>query len=174
MVMHSWRLPAAYARDLLARTGHPKRDAVEQVLRMSASQRAAWLTAMIAAEGTVHVPVPGKPKDGSKTVIYQKEGAVADAIELAVYLEGYRPGRNVSKAGIALIRPTVPHVGGPQRLSFSEDAGIADVWCVTTELGSWTTRNDSGVFLTGNSLTAKNPTSDAYGVAQLIDGPSGH
>ncbi len=172
LVGHSWRLPAAYAYDLLARAGNPKTDAVEQVLRMSASQRHAWLEAMIAAEGHVHIPEPGKPKDGPKTVIYQKEGVIAEAIELAVYLEGYRPGRNVTAAGEVCIRPTVPHVGGPQRLSFTEDAGTADVWCVTTELGSWTTCNESGVFLTGNSLTATNPSSGAYGLAQFINGPS--
>jgi hypothetical protein len=172
LVTHSWRLPAAYARDLLARAGHPKKDAFEQVTRMSASQRRAWLGAMIRAEGTVHVPEPGKPKDGRKTVIYQFEGRVADAIELAVYLEGYRPGRSVSQAGEVAIRPAVPHVGGPQRLSHSQDAGTAAVWCCTTELGSWTTRNESGMFLTGNSLTATNPTSGAYGMAQFILGPS--
>jgi hypothetical protein len=172
LVNRTWRLPAAYAYDLLARAGHPKKDAFEQVTRMSSSQRHAWLEAMITAEGTVHVPEPGKPKDGGRTVVYQNAGTIADAIELAVYLEGYRPSRTNSGNGCTKIGLNVPNVGGPQRLSFTEDAGTADVWCVTTELGSWTTCNESGMFLTGNSMTAQNPTSGAYGLAQFINGPS--
>jgi hypothetical protein len=82
--VRGWRLSAAYSRDLLARAGNPKTDAVAQVLAMSDEQRTAWLGAIAAAEGT--------PK-GNGIVIYQDDGPVADAIELAVYLSGKRPSR---------------------------------------------------------------------------------
>jgi SLT domain-containing protein len=48
-----------------------------------------------------------------------------------------------------------------------EDAGRGDVWCVTTELGSWTAREDDHVFLTGNSNAAKGTPSK--GLMQCID-----
>jgi phage-related protein len=136
-----WRLSSEYASDLLARAGNPKTDAVGQVLRMSAEQRDAWLGAMIAAEGS-HTP--------GKTVVYQNDGPVADAIELAIYLSGQRPARSKAHSGWA-IGITAPHVGGPSRRGFREPAGHEDVWCVTTTLGTWTARQEGHVFLTGNS-----------------------
>jgi hypothetical protein len=49
----------------------------------------------------------------------------------------------------------------------SEDAGRADVWCVTTELGTWTAREDDHLFLTGNSNAAAGHPSK--GLMQCID-----
>jgi hypothetical protein len=168
LVTRTWHLPAAYARDLLARAGNPKTDAVSQVLRMSAAQREAWLGAMIAAEGH---------REPSKTVIYQNDGPVADAIELAVYLSGNRPARRKSHGGWG-IGITSPYIGGPSRVMFVKDAGTAPVWCCTTQLGSWTARLDGHVFLTGNSggnLNAVNLTDSnaqaghpSVGLLQLI------
>lgn len=174
LAVHQWRLPTDYSRDLLARAGHPKTDAVAQVLAMSDEQREAWLAAIIAAEGTVHIPEPGKPKDGRKTVIYQVDGPVADAIEIAVYLSGHRPGRSKdSRNGKTAWRIgiTSPYIGGLNRRSFVENAGYQDVYCVTTELGTWTAEQDGQVFLTGNSgwnQFADNPSSGAYGIPQAL------
>lgn len=163
--VRTWRLGTRYSKDLLARAGHPKRDAMRQVLRMSAQQRAAWLDAIIAAEGS---------RDAGKTVIYQNDGPVADAIELAVYLSGSRPSRTRDVRGDGRnqsIRMTAPTVGGPNRRSFTEDAGIQDTWCVSTEAGTWSAQQDGRVFLTGNSgwnNLATNQSSGAYGIAQAL------
>ncbi len=137
-----WFIRPNVSRDLIQRAGNPKTDAFTQVLSMSSSQRHAWLGAVIAAEGNV---------SATKTVIYQNEGNVAEAIELAVYLEGHRPSHTPTNRGALAIGLTSPTIGGPKRRSFTKDAGLADVWCVTTELGSWTARNESGMWLTGNS-----------------------
>lgn len=163
--LHWWRLSTAYSRDLLDRAGNPKTDAVAQVLAMSDEQREAWLAAIIAAEGT---------RSGKRTLIYQDDGPVADAIEIAVYLAGHRPSRvKDSRNGKTAWRIgiTSPYVGGPSRRSFTEGAGYQDVWCVTTELGTWTAEQDGQVFLTGNSgwnRFAKNPSSGAYGIPQAL------
>ena len=110
---------------------------------MSADQRTAWLGAIIAAEGH---------RGETKTTVYQNDGPVADAIELAIYLSGYRPGRSKMKDRNAwAITLAAPHIGGPDRLSFTEPAGLEDVWCVTTGLGTWTAMQNGHVFLTGNS-----------------------
>ena len=162
-----WRLSTAYSRDLLARAGHPKADAVAQVLAMSDEQRAAWLTAIIAAEGH---------RSGNRTVVYQNDGPVADAIELAIYLSGQRPGRTKDGRNGAFrwsIRPASPYVGGMNRRRFIEDAGVQEVWCPTTELGTWTANQDGQVFLTGNSgwrWNAQNPAVPAYGIPQADPG----
>jgi hypothetical protein len=158
-ISREWRLPAAYTRDLLQRAGNPKTEALRQVTEMSSSQRKAWLRAIIAAEGTV---------DGTRTVIYQNEGDIAEAIELAVYLEGYRPGHGHVRVNELATRLNSPHVGGHKRRSSTTDAGLADVWCVTTELGSWTARNESGMFLTGNSAWHEAPTASQGTGIQVV------
>jgi hypothetical protein len=163
--LHVWRLSAAYARDLLARAGHPKRDAVAQVLAMSPEQRGAWLEAMICAEGS---------RSEGRTRLYQDDGPVADAIEMAIYLSGRRPSRTKDKRGEGktwAIRSVSPNIGGPGRRSFTEDAGRQDVWCVTTQNGSWTAEQDGQVFLSSNSgwnRFAENPQSGAYGIPQAL------
>ena len=78
-----FRLAPEYTQDLLARAGHPKYGAVEQVLKMSTMQRAAWLQAVIDAEGTLD--------RYGKATIYQEPGQVQEAIALALYLSGLRP-----------------------------------------------------------------------------------
>jgi hypothetical protein len=160
----TWRLSTAYARDLIARAGNPKTDAVNQVLRMSAEQREAWLGAIIAAEGC---RTPGK------TVVYQNDGPIADAIELAIYLSGKRPSRSKDtreghdswRIGI-----TSPYIGGKDRRRFCEPAGHEDVWCVTTTLGTWTAKQGNQVFLTGNSGGNPNAynASGATGLWQIL------
>jgi cell wall-associated NlpC family hydrolase len=155
---HTWHLHAAYSRDLLNRAKFsPKTQAFELVLAMSDSQREAWLDAIYHAEGSA--------RTGGKTY-YQNPGNVADAIELAVYLSGKRPGVCENNRGSLSITDAAPYVGGFKRNSFSEDAGIADVWCVTTGLGTWTARNESGAFLTGNS--GWNPFAQGTGGRGLI------
>ncbi|MEU2724080.1 hypothetical protein [Streptomyces smyrnaeus] len=160
-----WRLSAPYARDLTERAGNPKTDCVQQVLGMSTAQREAWLEAIIAAEGHVS-PLRGNTKP--VTQITQKAGPLAEAVVLAVYLSGRRPSVYVSKrtggrhgtVPVWTITLTSPRTGEP-RVSVNgkecwkdESIGVQDVWCVTTDLGSWTARQGDDVFLTGNSLPA--------------------
>lgn len=141
--VRTWCLSTAYARGLLERAGHPKEDSFRQVLGMSPSQRREWLSAMDAAEGTDH---------GHKRRIYQCCGQISDAIQLAIYLEGWKSTRSspVHKGGW---RPYHAHSFGvplPQA-KVPRESGVQEVWCVRTELGSWTARQDDLIMLTGNS-----------------------
>lgn len=146
---------------LTERAGNPRTDAVAQVLAMSAEQRAAWLDAIIAAEGH---------RGADYTQISQSEGPLADAIVLAIYLSGHtasvykqdRRSKSPRHKQVSLTigvtrdrlgasshyrgRGTANHYG-----SYTEPAGYAEVWCATTGLGSWTAEQDSQVFLTSNS-----------------------
>ncbi|MFI1767526.1 phage tail tape measure protein [Streptomyces sp. NPDC020800] len=159
-----WRLSAPYARDLTERAGNPKTDCVRQVLAMSTEQRAAWLDAIIRAEGNV----TRKGNRASVTQITQKAGPLADAIVLAVYLSGRRPSVYVSKrtggrhgmVPVWTITVCAPRTGERRETVGGKDCwtetslGVQNVWCVTTELGTWTARQGDDVFLTGNSLPA--------------------
>lgn len=133
----------------MGRTGHPKLDAFRQVLEMSADQRREWLDAFIDAEGH---------RDGAYVSVSQCYGPVLDAAHLAIYLCGYRPRLVDNKvtetawspsAHISACRPVVSGA-----FLHQEDAGTGDVWCPTTELGSWTAGGGDAehqAFLTGNS-----------------------
>jgi DNA-binding transcriptional regulator YhcF (GntR family) len=135
--IHQFRLRSAYARDLLSRSGYAG-DLEQMVLAMSSSQRSAFLSGLLAADGCLH--------DGTWTLC-QNEGPVLEAGMLAAYLCGSYVHLTDSggQKHAVLGRQFVGH------LERREDAGTAPVWCVTTELGSWTARQSGQVFLTGNS-----------------------
>ena len=149
---------------------HPRSDAVQQVLAMSTAQREAWLEAVTDAEGSRHMRSGyTRPRVG----IHQAPGTVLDAIALAVYLSGQRPRvlgvrravEHESWRPEAVVRVNTPIVTGASLTS--EPAGRADVWCVTTDLGTWTAREDDHIFLTGNSnAQAGHPSK---GLMQTID-----
>jgi hypothetical protein len=147
-----WRLSAPYARDLTERAGNPKVECLSLVLRMSDSQRKAWLDAVFAAEGSTD------PRGHRE--ISQCEGDFAEAIRLAIYLEGYRPAvyrdrRYVrTNLRIGFVKPTLV-IDNPG--FFYEDIGEAEVWCVSTKLGSFTAKQNGHVHLTGNSLGHGHP-----------------
>ena len=147
-----WRLSAPYARDLAERAGNPKTGHRAMILAMSSTQRKAWLGAMFLAEGSTE-------DNGGRRSISQNDGALAETIRLAIYLEGYRPSvykRADKRYGtvnliIGFVRPTLV-VRNPG--FFYEDAGEQAVWCVVTELGSFTAAQNGHIHLTGNSLPA--------------------
>lgn len=143
----TWRVTPEYNRDLQHRVGHPKEDAPSIVLAMSAEQRAAWLDAMVKAEGSA--ALAGEPR------VYQCDGPVAEALELAIYLSGYRPSKSKLSGkdewaacySYGMCRPHV--TAGP---GWSAQGGDTQaVWCVTTDLGTWTAEQNGQIFLTGNS-----------------------
>lgn len=165
---YQFRLDYRYAQDLLARAGHPKKDAVAQVLAMSTEQREAWFQGVVDAEGSQNMQ-PGYSKP--HVTVSQTLGPVHDAIGLAAYLEGHRPRVLAALRGhdswtdcddVALNNPIITGAS-LQR----EDAGTGEVWCVTTELGSWTADDNGHMFLTGNSNAAAGTPSK--GLMQVID-----
>jgi hypothetical protein len=158
-----WRLSAPYARDLTERAGNPKTDCVDMVLRMSSVQRKAWLNAVFLAEGSEN--------DHGSRSISSNDGQLSEAVKIAVYLEGYRPSVYRRKEDdrqhelrIGFIKPTLM-VRNPG--FFYEDAGEQGVWCVTTELGSFTAEQNGHIHLTGNSLGHGHPYNLGDYMAQI-------
>lgn len=155
-----WHLTQSYTEELLKRSGYDHRDPVPFVLSLSGPQREAFLRGVFGAEGhaeSQRMIMERGPYAGDE-IYSQADGPQQDVIVLALYLSGRRPAiRNwstASRAGLgsrtgANIVGTKPFIGGGH--TRCEDAGQAEVWCPTTELGSWTARQGRQVFLTGNS-----------------------
>jgi len=135
------------------------------ILAMSSAQRKAWLNAMFLAEGSSDTRRDHRS-------ISQNDGALAETTRLAIYLEGYRPSvykREDKRYGstnliIGYVTPTLT-VKNPE--FFYEDAGEQEVWCVTTELGSFTAEQNGHIHLTGNSLGHGHPYNLGDYMAQI-------
>lgn len=136
--------PAASGLGSDARLHSPNRedDLVGLVLRMTKQERAAWVHAMCLGEGWQTPP-------GGIWSIGQNPGKTFDAIALAVYLEGHCARLGLQTQSCWRVRFCKPSITG-QRLRFEYER-TARVWCPTTELGSWTAREDGHIHLTGNS-----------------------
>ena len=162
---HVFRLTPDYADDIKSRVGNPKKDAVTQIIAMSPEQRDAWLQAFIDAEASID--------SGGKAIIYQSPGPELEAAALAVFLLGKRPRIGVVNrknkpenwSEESYLRGNNPFLTGAS-LKLN-DVGRGSVWCVTTDLGTWTARNGNHIFLTGNS-NAKRGT-PSKGLMQTID-----
>jgi hypothetical protein len=151
----SWRLGSVYAKDLLARSGLLDGTPDEFILSLSEKQRHAWLEAIYQAEGW---PVPSGTGGAEIRLISQNVGPWADAMTLAVFLDGYRPTRRLVKQReehhsenwtITFGRPLI----GGTAIEY-EDMDEQPVWCVQTGLGTWTMRQDGLPMITGNSTWA--------------------
>lgn len=108
------------------------------VLALGTEEREAFLDVCRKAEGCQQTKLRG---------VAQNEGEMKDAIELAGYLCGFSVTRG--RSGVSLCRPHV------QRAKLkTRNLEKQPVWCVTTELGSWTMRQRGRIMLTGNSNRA--------------------
>lgn len=145
MQQHVFRLAPQYARDLWYRSDLETLTYTEFVLQLDTDARAAFLQAVIQAEGT---PVL------DTYTITQNQGPKMDAIRLAIFLEGYVP--SISDNGAykdnlsQKTRMCKPYVTG-QRI-VKTDLAPAPVWCLRTNLGSWVMQQNGIPTITGNSL----------------------
>lgn len=146
---HHFRLRRSYGTDLLNRARWDELSPEGFVLALSPDQRAAWLAAMIDAEGHT--------RDGF-TRIAQNDGVVADAIRLAVYLEGYRPTFSRFRRTADHHKPggqvgmARPHAA-VSMFTRQPEQPRQPVWCVQTGLGTWTMWQGGGQpCLTGDSI----------------------
>jgi hypothetical protein len=113
------------------------------ILNLSKEARFAFLDACIISEG--------HKRECGHTSIAQNKGQFAEAIALCAYLCGYRPivtnpKNNLKHNIISLCHNFIT----PKNLKKIDFDIIEDVWCPTTELGTWTAKNDENIFLTGN------------------------
>lgn len=85
-------------------------------------------------------------------VVTQKHGYTADAYRLAAALCGkYVTSSEYKKGGMSKYRVRKKSFVTAQKLVV-KDAGTTDVWCPTTDYGTWVTQDENGsVIVTGNS-----------------------
>ncbi len=136
---------APYVTRLWREAGLHESSLPDLVMRLTPEARSAWLTAWIDAEGTK-----------GRLLVSQKDGPKAEALALTLYLEGYAVDVQRTQAGVHTFHYT-KRWPTPQKTRIT-DNGPVDVWCPTTELGTWTARDvDGNIFLTGNCYSAMDP-----------------
>lgn len=141
--MSYYRLQAHGLKRLSARTGYvgDKAALPSFVTSLSPVAAQAFLDAAYTAEGC---------STEARRCMWQNEGPCADALAIVAYRAGYlvalRDAKQTKLKKISMLRPNVSEVS-------CEPAGAEDVWCVSTELGTWTMRQGRYVCLTGNSWT---------------------
>ncbi|MFD5522389.1 hypothetical protein [Streptomyces sp. NPDC127066] len=154
MPAYTFRIRRSYVTSLVERSGIMVDDPERLVLSMSSKQRAAWLEAIIDAEG--HHLKAEKAEWRDFVRIAQVDGPMQEAIKLAVYLEGHRPTYSANSAErngfkpagtIGLAKPFV----APSAFHEPKSMGEQPVWVPKTELGTWTAGLDGQVFLIGST-----------------------
>jgi len=145
---YQFRLELSYVADLFIRSRWFDMEPEQFVLSLDVEQRAAFMEAMIDAEGHT---------SDNFTRIAQIDGPIQDAITLGVYLEGYRPTFSANSAEKNGYKPAGcvgmarPHVA-PSQFDDHEVMENQTVWCVKTELETWTMRQGRRIMLTGNTI----------------------
>jgi hypothetical protein len=141
--IHQFRLRSPYAHDLMGRSGYE--GSLElMVVRMSTEQRQAFLDGLLKADGHRHHGDNG-------WTLCQNEGPILDAAVLAASLLGNFCHLTNSGGQKHVVVTAGPYVKGNLDARHQEECLPGPVWCVTTELGTWTARQSGQVFLTGNS-----------------------
>lgn len=153
----SWRLDTSWARSVLTRVGiHDKHnfDPWQVALRLGDAQRRAMIATLDAGDG-------GCSARGLVMITQASGSPVSELCVALGYLTGRysrvrvrRPnGEGWQKNDVDVIdhqRPTM--TGQRTRVTPSRRC---DVWCVTTELGTWTMRQERTPVITGNSMYAQ-------------------
>ena len=151
---HAFRLRRAYVTDLLKRSQLLELGPEAFVLELSPDHRTVWLDSMIDAEG--HRLTSLRSRGNEFVRIAQVNGPLQDAIKLAVFLEGYRPTFSANSAERRGYQPagTIgmarPHVA-PVTFAKPQVMDRQPVWCVKTDLETWTAQQDGLPFLTGSA-----------------------
>jgi hypothetical protein len=144
---YAMRLYSNPVLDLLAEEGLQVGDNLRRspsllpwVLGLTERENFAFLTSVWLADGNTA---------NAGITISCKDDGFARVVMIAGYRAGYRPSRQSYQEGsrVSLRRDAV----GVRGLTLAE--GRSDVWCVTTETGTWTAWNEFGPYLTGNSIT---------------------
>jgi hypothetical protein len=139
---HVFHLPASIARALLTKAKLTSYEDLPVLIpKLSQPARRAMLDAMMDADG-----------DDSGYFGKIAKAGVQDAWQMLCTLEGIAVGqyRNTDVFPVQKMKRR-RYVSCGQGLTIS-DAGVADVWCPTTEYGTWVARTSRGqIMITGNT-----------------------
>ena len=142
---YTWNVNAEIARELWDRSGigDNRENVVDWVIGLSDKHRQIFVDVFQKAEGHFI---------NNTVVVTQKDTTTAAAYSVASMMLGDFVTRSkYNDHDIHKYRTRKIDGVTAQKLTV-EDAGFSDVWCPTTEFGTWTTVDDNGnLIVTGNS-----------------------
>ena len=160
---YTWRVHAEDARLVWDKSGigDEKENLCRWVLSLNAKHLEMFVDIFNKAEGHFN--------DGA-WVVTQKHGYTADAYRLAASLCGkYVTSTEYKQGGISKYRLRKKTFVTAQKLVV-EDAGSCDVWCPTTDYGTWVTQDENGsIIITGNSNYGRGVPAIATALEQPIE-----
>ena len=142
---YTWHVHAEDARRVWGKSGigDEKENLCQWVLSLNAKHLKMFVDIFNKAEGSF---------SNGTWVVTQKHGYTADAYRLAAFMCGkYVTSTEYKQDGISKYHLRKKHFVTAQKL-VAEDAGSCDVWCPTTDYGTWVTQDENGsIIITGNS-----------------------
>ena len=160
---YTWRVHAEDARRVWDKSGigDEKENLCRWVLSLNARHLEMFVDIFNKAEGHFN--------DGA-WVVTQKHGYTADAYRLAASLCGkYVTSTEYKEGGISKYRLRKKTFVTAQKLVV-KDAGSCDVWCPTTDYGTWVTQDENGsIIITGNSNYGRGVPAIATALEQPIE-----
>lgn len=160
---YTWRVHAEDARRVWDKSGigDEKENLCQWVLSLNARHLEMFVDIFNKAEGSF---------SNGTWVVTQKHGYTADAYRLAASLCGkYVTSSEYKEGGISKYRLRKKSFVTAQKL-VAKDAGSCDVWCPTTDYGTWVTQDENGsIIVTGNSNYGRGVPAIATALEQPIE-----
>lgn len=160
---YTWRVHAEDARRVWDKSGigDHKENLCQWVLSLNARHLEMFVDIFNKAEGSFN---------NGAWVVTQKHGYTADAYRLASFLCGkYVTSSEYKEGSISKYRLRKKSFVTAQKLVV-EDAGSCDVWCPTTDYGTWVTQDENGsIIVTGNSNYGRGVPAIATALEMPID-----
>lgn len=160
---YTWHVHAEDARRVWDKSGigDEKENLCQWVLSLNARHLEMFVDIFNKAEGSF---------SNDTWVVTQKHGYTADAYRLAASLCGkYVTSTEYKEGGISKYHVRKKSFVTAQKLVV-KDAGTTDVWCPTTDYGTWVTQDENGsVIVTGNSNYGRGVPSIAAELEMSID-----
>lgn len=160
---YTWSVHAEDARRVWDKSGigDHKENLCQWVLSLNAKHVEMFFDIFNKAEGSF---------SNDTWVVTQKHGYTADAYRLAAFLCGkYVTSSEYKEGGMSKYRVRKKSFVTAQKLVV-KDAGTTDVWCPTTDYGTWVTQDEnSSVIVTGNSNYGRGVPAIATALEMPID-----
>ena len=160
---YTWRIHAEDARRVWDKSGigDEKENLCRWVLSLNAKHLEMFVDIFNKAEGHF---------SNGTWVVTQKHGYTADAYRLAASLCGkYVTSSEYREGGMSKYRLRKKPFVTAQKLVV-KDAGSCDVWCPTTDYGTWVTQDENGsIIVTGNSNYGRGVPAIATALEMPID-----
>lgn len=160
---YTWSVHAEDARRVWDKSGigDHKEHLCQWVLSLNAKHVEMFFDIFNKAEGSF---------SNDTWVVTQKHGYTADAYRLAAFLCGkYVTSSEYKEGGMSKYRVRKKSFVTAQKLVV-KDAGTTDVWCPTTDYGTWVTQDENGsVIVTGNSNYGRGVPAIATALEQPVE-----